>query len=246
MPAPCTVDPAAGRPSGRASRSRRPPWAAAIAATIDSPSPEPVSEPVRSAPSRWNGRASRSTCAWSSTGPPVSTTSRTSSPAGRRRSGSSRRRCCAHGVVEEVVHHPGQQRRIARDDQARCRHRWSGSAARTGRDRAAARVTRSDRSTWPAGRRRAAARARVRKPSSRWSTRSSWVRSRSASTTVCAGRVRLGRRHVQRRPHGRQRGAQLVRGVRDEPALRGERRLEPLQQAVDGVGEVLDLVGRAG
>ena len=45
-------------PPGLACRSRVPPWAAAMAATIDRPSPEPLSEPVRSAPSRRNGWAS--------------------------------------------------------------------------------------------------------------------------------------------------------------------------------------------
>jgi len=42
-----------------------------------------------------------------------------------------------------------------------------------------------------------------------------------------------------------QRGAQLVRGVGDEPALRLERRLQPGQQVVDGVAELLELVDRA-
>src|SRR5262245_58700742 len=37
-------------PSRRACRSSDPPWASAMAATIDSPRPEPSSEPVRSAP----------------------------------------------------------------------------------------------------------------------------------------------------------------------------------------------------
>ena len=45
-------------PSGRADRSRVPPWASAIAATIDSPRPAPWPDPVRSAPRRRNGWAS--------------------------------------------------------------------------------------------------------------------------------------------------------------------------------------------
>ncbi len=59
-------------------------------------------------------------------------------------------------------------------------------------------------------------------------------------------RFRLGLRDVERGAHGGQRGAQLVRGVGDEPALGGERALQPGQQLVDGVGEILDLVQRAG
>ena len=42
-------------PSVLARRSSEPPWAATMAATIDRPSPSPLSEPVRSAPSRRNG-----------------------------------------------------------------------------------------------------------------------------------------------------------------------------------------------
>ena len=59
-------------------------------------------------------------------------------------------------------------------------------------------------------------------------------------------RFRLGHRHVHAGPHGGQRRAQLVRRVRDETPLRGERALQPLQQAVDGVGEILQLVLGAG
>jgi hypothetical protein len=43
-----------------------------------------------------------------------------------------------------------------------------------------------------------------------------------------------------------ERGAQLVRGVGDELALGVECGLQPGEQAVDGVGEVLELVARAG
>ena len=59
-----------------------------------------------------------------------------------------------------------------------------------------------------------------------------------------AGRGRAGFAggHVQRGAHHGQRGAQLVGGVGDEPALRVESSLEAGQQAVDGVTEPLELV----
>lgn len=40
----------------------------------------------------------------------------------------------------------------------------------------------------------------------------------------------------------RERGPQLVRGVRDEPLLGGEGPLQPVQHLVEGVGELLELV----
>ena len=43
-----------------------------------------------------------------------------------------------------------------------------------------------------------------------------------------------------------ERGPQLVSGIGDEPFVRGERRLEPAEEPVDGVGQVLQLVARAG
>ena len=51
-----------------------------MAATIDRPSPEPWSDPVRSAPSRRNGWASWATWPASRTSPPVSTTRRARCP----------------------------------------------------------------------------------------------------------------------------------------------------------------------
>ena len=60
-----------------------------------------------------------------------------------------------------------------------------------------------------------------------------------------AAGVRVGERHLQQRPLRGQRGPQLVRGVGDEPALRLERRLEPRQQLVKRVPQLLELVVRA-
>nr|WP_230985368.1 hypothetical protein [Microbispora oryzae] len=58
--------------------------------------------------------------------------------------------------------------------------------------------------------------------------------------------VRVRERDLGHGPLQRQRCAQLVRGVGDEPALRGERGLQPVQQFVEGVGQLLELVGGPG
>ena len=51
-------------------------------------------------------------------------------------------------------------------------------------------------------------------------------------------------RDVEGGAHHRQRGAQLVRGVGDEPSLRVKRRLQAFQQPVDRVGEQAQLIAR--
>jgi hypothetical protein len=62
---------------------------------------------------------------------------------------------------------------------------------------------------------------------------------------TCGGdRVRLSGGDVDGRPHHGQRRAQLVRCVGDEASLCLEGRLEPAEQLVDRVAEVLELVGR--
>jgi len=66
-------------PPGRGWMARVAPWAAVMACTIDSPRPRPLGWPARSAPSRWNGRKSRSTSAGGTTGP-LLTTVRTALP----------------------------------------------------------------------------------------------------------------------------------------------------------------------
>jgi hypothetical protein len=55
----------------------------------------------------------------------------------------------------------------------------------------------------------------------------------------------LGDRDVEGGAHRRQRSAQLMRGVRDEPSLRDKRGLQPCQQPVDRVGRQTQLVPRA-
>ena len=63
---------------------------------------------------------------------------------------------------------------------------------------------------------------------------------------LAAVAVRVVAGHVEERLRDRQRGAQLVRRVGGEPPLLGYVRLEPCEQAVDRVGEILQLVARSG
>ncbi|GIH02703.1 hypothetical protein Rhe02_07700 [Rhizocola hellebori] len=51
---------------------------------------------------------------------------------------------------------------------------------------------------------------------------------------------------LEQRPFHRQRRAHLVGGIGDEPLLRVQRGLQPSEQVVDGVGQVLQLVAAAG
>jgi hypothetical protein len=55
-------------------------------------------------------------------------------------------------------------------------------------------------------------------------------------------RRRVAQRHLQHRPLGRQRGAQLVGRVGDEMPLRLERGLQPREQVVEGLAEPAELV----
>jgi hypothetical protein len=55
----------------------------------------------------------------------------------------------------------------------------------------------------------------------------------------------IGDRDLEQGPPGGQRGAQLVRGVRDEAALRIERLLQAPEQAIDGGAELGELVAAA-
>ena len=56
------------------------------------------------------------------------------------------------------------------------------------------------------------------------------------------GRVGVGEVRFEQRPLQRKWGAQLVGGVGDEAALGGERGLEPVEQVVEGAGELAQLV----
>ncbi len=60
------------------------------------------------------------------------------------------------------------------------------------------------------------------------------------------GRGRLGQGHVDRGAHHGQRRTELVRGVGHKAALGGERRVQALQHAVEGVGQLLQLVPGSG
>ena len=55
---------------------------------------------------------------------------------------------------------------------------------------------------------------------------------------------RLGQGDVDGGAHDGERRAELVRGVRDEPALGGEREVQPFQHVVEGIGQFLELVAR--
>ena len=55
--------------------------------------------------------------------------------------------------------------------------------------------------------------------------------------------VGVGERHVDLGAHDGQGRAQLVRGVGDEVALAGEGAVQPAEHAVEGVGELAELVG---
>ena len=58
--------------------------------------------------------------------------------------------------------------------------------------------------------------------------------------------VRIAAGHVEKGLRDRQRGAQLVGGVGGESLLFGDVCLEPREEAVDGVGEILQLVAGPG
>ena len=59
------------------------------------------------------------------------------------------------------------------------------------------------------------------------------------------GRLGVRQRELEVRLDRRERRAELVRGVGDEAALRGEGEVEPREHGVEGVGEPLQLVVRA-
>ena len=61
-------------------------------------------------------------------------------------------------------------------------------------------------------------------------------------TSSCSACGPAGHGHLDRGPHHRQRGAQLVRRIGDDPALDGERGVQPFQHLVEGVREFLQLV----
>ncbi len=65
--------------------------------------------------------------------------------------------------------------------------------------------------------------------------------------TPCGdGGVGVVERDLQERPLGSEGGTQFVGGVGDEVTLRLERPVEPPEQVVEGVPELLELVLRAG
>ena len=216
--------------------------------------PEPLSEPVRSAPSRRNGcdelvhlplvehRAAVLHDQDGHAPPSVCVVTRIQPPS---RCGRSRCRCTFSTMRRQqrlAARYPG-----AAGPLASCTVRFLAPMAAAWSARARADYV-VERQHGLAGQAAGAGRGPAPgTPRAAASIRSSSARSRAASATVCGGHgLGLGQRDVERGPHRGQRGAQLVRGVGDEPALRGERVLQPLEQPVDGVAEFLELVSRAG
>ena len=151
----------------------------------------------------------------------------------------------ADGVVDQIRDEALAQAHVARG--GRRVESSRRSAGRVGRA-SGRRASRTSRAT------------AARSNGSRWS-RPRWLResvsSASISRSCCSpaaehapaglaqvvdGRVGVGERDLDQRALERERGAQLVRGVRDELALRVEGGFEPLEQSVEGVAELLELV----
>src|SRR4051794_22882678 len=89
-------------------------------------------------------------------------------------------------------------------------------------------------------------RARVSRPSISRSCRRFTASRFSPRSRTCGGapgRRSATSRSVRLMASG---GAQLVRGVRDEPALAVERPVQPFEHRVERVGKLLDLAVRAG
>ena len=57
--------------------------------------------------------------------------------------------------------------------------------------------------------------------------------------------ARIAARHLEQGPRDRERRAQFVRSVGGEPLLAGDVRLQPREEVVDGIGEILQLVARS-
>ncbi len=88
--------------------------------------------------------------------------------------------------------------------------------------------------------------ASVSRPSMRRSCRELEASSSSRTGRSDAGIAPVRHRDLQQRAVDGQRGAQLVGGVGDEPALAVEGVVEAFQHRVERVGQVLDLVVRPG
>ena len=79
-----------------------------------------------------------------------------------------------------------------------------------------------------------------------WLRCAAWSRTRPRTPPVLVGRAVAAEGDVDLAEHGGQRRAELVRGVAGEPRLALERLVEAVEQAVEGVGQVVQLVAGAG
>ena len=150
----------------------------------------------------------------------------------------------ANGVVEQVADHLSQQRVVAGQAdffRAAGRRRYTASdpPARAGLARFP-QAGRRGSGTRAAGECRAASARESRNIASTSRDRrvacSPMISSDSRYSS--AGRTSLRQRHLRRRPHDRDRRPQLVRGVGHELTLQVQRRREPIEQPIEGRGEV--------
>ena len=240
----CTVT--ASPPPGTGSAATVPPWACTTARTIESPSPEPgVSAGAidRSAPERLEQLLHPLRAI---SGPPEPTRSWATGPRSPVRiSTQPAGDVVPHRVLDEVAGDALEQHRVA-DRRRRCAvlgdpqapAAWPRPASRPG-----AGTTTSARST---GGRRPGRRPRAPRcgPAGAAPAISSLARRVASRTTVAHPpelgdvRVGVGEGHVDLGPQHRQRRAQLVAGVGDEPALRVERRLQPVEHRVEARGQL--------
>ena len=155
----------------------------------------------------------------------------------------------AHAVLDHVLDHPRQQRLAARDTDPGegCAHLelLLGDLGMTRRERVGDDlVERDDRAVGD----RAVLRAREHEEALKQRLGAVEVLAQACVESLGLRRhaVGLGDRDVQPRAHHRQRGAQLVRGVGDEPPLRVKRGLQAFEQFVDRVRQLPELIARAG
>ena len=152
-------------------------------------------------------------------GPPLSTTSRACCRRVRARCDEPVRRVVEHGVLDHVLDHRSQQRLGARSRRSE-RARFAPGAASgdllvAGGERVVGDLAQRDRRPRPSSPR--CARASVRKLSSSRSAWSSWSRRFAPSAGAAPARLGFSARDIEHDAHRRERCAQLMRGVRDEP-----------------------------
>ncbi|MCQ0012228.1 hypothetical protein LUX73_51395 [Actinomadura madurae] len=233
-------------PPSRGAAVTVPPWAVAVARTIDRPSPEPRSERTRSLPSRAErledrlhlvGGDGRAGVGDDDLGPPVP------SPGGDVDLAALV--VVPDRVLDEVLHEPLDEHRVTPRG-GRAEPPVDGHVAGPGLrgglledvPRHVGQVQR------PGVHHDVLGAGEGEQPVDEPLVPPVDDQERLAQPFDVVGRVRAAHRHVDQRPVDRERGAQLVRGVRDEPALPVERPRQPAEHRVEGVGQLLDVVAR--